>query len=324
MQLTYVFPVTSEIKVEDGNWSSLSFERDGKRVSIQKPYPKAQLDWDYDSLTMHSRTPPPKAWFEFEAGRQDEFGISLITVEVILPADATEESLQKEMRGFLLPLLQQLISWIRVLTGQFWLGYYGRSSRGQKYVMYIGHGEKDKARHSGSVGWGLEYGRDLDGTTWAQIGTKLALGERPRPSQLFFCDALLDIEEGDLAQAIVALGVSSEIEISILRQEILAQKDEEFGRLFDEYMKPRFEESLKLLKEFGCDPFSDFDAEADRLVRNLYKARGRAAHLAECYYLEDRKKVFITWAEVPQYVAAVEKLFAWSDAQRIRVCGGGK
>jgi hypothetical protein len=323
MQLTYVFPVTSEIKVEDGNWSCLSFERDGKRVSIQKPYPRTQFDWQWDSLTMHSRTPPPKEWFEFEAG-EDEYGTSLITLEIILPADATEESVEDEMRGFVLLVLQQLISWIRVLTRQFWLGYYGRSFRPQKYVMYVGQGEKDKARHSGSAGWGVEYGRDLDATTWAQIGTKLALGERPRPSQLFFCDALLDIAEGDLAQAIVALGVSCEIEISVLRQEILARKDEEFSRLFEEYMKPRFEESFKLLKEFGCNPFSDFDEKADRLVRNLYKARGKAAHRGECYYVENGEEVLITRTGIFEYVVAVERLFAWSDAQRMRVWGRGK
>jgi len=67
MQLTYVFPVASEIKVEDGSWSCLSFERDGKRVSIQKPYPRTKFDWQWESLTMHSRTPPPKEWVEFEA-----------------------------------------------------------------------------------------------------------------------------------------------------------------------------------------------------------------------------------------------------------------
>ncbi|MGD0221131.1 MAG: hypothetical protein ABSF71_02240 [Terriglobia bacterium] len=287
-------------------------------MSIQKPYPRTKFDWQWESLTMHSRTPPPKEWVEFEAG-QDEYGTSLITVEIILPADATEESLRKEMRGFVLPLLQQLVSWIRVLTRQFWLGYYGRSTRPQKYLLYIGPGEKDKPRHSGAVGWGLEYGRDLDATTWAQIGTKLALGERPRPSQLFFCDALLDISDGDLAQAIVALGVSCEIEIATLRQDILAGKDEEFGRLFEEYMRPRFEESFKLLNEFGCDPFSDFDKDACHLVRNLYRARGKAAHRGECYYVENGQKVLITLAGVFEYVNAVERLFAWSNAQRIRI-----
>ncbi len=323
MLVTYVFPVASEIKVEDGDWSCLSFERDGKRVSIQKPYPRTQFDWQWDSLTVHSRTPAPKEWFEFEAGRE-EYDTSLITIEVVLAAEATEESLQKEMQGFVVPVLQQLISWIRVLTGQYWLGYYGRSFRLQKYVMYMGEGKEHKRHHTGATGGGVEYGRGLDATTWAQIGTKLALGERPRPSQLFFCDALLDIAEGDVGQAVLALGVSCEIEISILMQDILAQKDEEFQRLFEEFMRPRFEESFQLLKKLGCDPFSDFDEKADRLVRNLYTARGKAAHRGECYYVENGEKVLITRAGIFEYVVAVERLFAWSGAQRIRICGAGK
>lgn len=272
---------------------------------------------------MYSRTPVPKAWFEFESGR-DMFETSLITVEVINPAEAIEESFRKETQEFVQPLLQQLISWIRVLTRQYWVGYSGRNFRPIKYVMYVGQGEKEKPSHAGEVGWSFEYGRGLDAATWAQIETKLALGERPKPSQLFFCDALLDIAEGDVAQAIVALGVSCEMEMSILRQDILAGKDEEFQRLFEEYMKPRFEDSFKLLKEFGCDPFREFDEKADRLVRNLYKARGKAAHRGESYYEENGKKVFITRDGILVYVHAVERLFAWSDAQRMRVCDRGK
>jgi hypothetical protein len=323
MLVTYVFPVTSEIKVEDGDWSCLSFGRDGKRVSIQKPYPRTQFDWQWDSLTVHSRTPAPKEWFEFEAGRE-EYDTSLITVEVVLPAEDTEESLRMEMQGFVVPVLQQLISWTRVLTRQYWLGYYGRIFRLQKYVMYMGEGKERKRHHTGATGWGFEYGKNLDATTWAEIGTKLALGARPRPSQVFFCDALLDIAEGDVGQAVLALGVSCEIEISILMQDILAQKDEEFQRLFEEFMRPGFEKSFRLLKELGCDPFRDFDQKANGLVLRLYGARGKAAHRGECYYKENGEKVLITRAGILDYVLAVERLFAWSDAQRMRVCGKGR
>jgi hypothetical protein len=323
MLVTYVFPVPSEIRVEDGNWSCLSFERDGKSVSIQKPYPRTQFDWQWDSLTVHSRTPPPKEWLEFEAGRE-EYDTSLITVEVVFPAEPTEENLQKETPGFVVPVLQQVISWIRVLTRQYWLGYYGRSFRLQKHVMYMGEGKQRKRHHMGGTGWGFEYGKSLDATTWAEIGAKLALGARPRPSQIFFCDALLDIQEGDLEQAVLALGVSCEIEVFILTQDILAQKDEEFQRLFEEFMRPSFEDSFKLLKKLGCDPFSDFDKKAACLVRRLYEARGKAAHRGGCYYVENREKVFITSPGIIEYVVAVERLFAWSDAQRMRICGGGR
>src|SRR5208337_3533292 len=219
MQVTYVFPVTSEIKVEDGNWSCLSFERDGKRVSIQKPYPRAEFDRHWDSRTTHSPTALPKAWFEFEAG-QDEYGTSLVTLQVILPADAAEENLRKETLETALAVLQELTSWIRVLTRQFWVGYRGREFQQQKYLIYIGEGKERKLCHTGGAGWGYQYCKNLDATTWAEIGTKLALGARPRPSQLFFCDALLDAVQADLAQAVLALGVSCEIEISILRQDI--------------------------------------------------------------------------------------------------------
>lgn len=185
MQATYVFALRSEIKVEEGNWGCLSFERDGKRINIQKPFPRTSFDWQWDSLTIHSKTPPPKPWFEFEAG-QDEFDTSLITIQVELASEVAEEALYDATREAALTLVQEVTSWLRVLTRQFWIGYHGRGFQHQKYLMYVGDGKEGKPRHTGGAGWGFEYGKSLDAATWAQIGANLARRERPRTAQLFF------------------------------------------------------------------------------------------------------------------------------------------
>lgn len=316
MRGTYVFALRSEIKVEEGNWTCLLLERDAKRISIEKPLPRTRFDWRWDSLTMHSGTPPPKAWFEFEAGR-DEFDTSLITMQVEVPHDVGEGALHDVTRETALAVLQELTSWIRVLTGQFWVGYHGRSGRPHKYVMYIGEGKTEEPRYTGGAGWGFEYGRDLDAKTWAEIGTRLGLARRPRPSRLFFCDALLDIVEGDIPQAVVALGVSCELEVSALVQDIATERGKEVQWLVEKYIskKLRFGEAVRLLKDFGCDSFSDFDNQANCIVQNLYEARGKAVHSGEPYFVDGGKKVVITRSEISKYVRAVEKLFAWSDTQ---------
>lgn len=321
MLATYVFALRSEIKVEDANWSCVSFERDGKRISIQKPFPRTRFDWNWDSLTMHSRTPPPKEYFEFLAG-EEEFDTSLVTIGVAPTSDVDEEALYSETRETALSVLQEVTSWIRVLTRQYWVGRSGRSFQQQKWVMYIDEGKRGKPRHTGGAGWGFEYGKDLDATTWAEIGTRLALGERPRPSQLFFCDALLDVVEGDLAQAVAALGVSCETELSALTQALLARKSAEFQRLFGDYVKPRFQDTFELLRRLGCVHLKDFDKLAYDVVLRLYEARGKAVHRGEPYFEMDGEKLFITRTEIPKYVDAVEKLFVWSEAQRSKLFAG--
>jgi hypothetical protein len=322
MQATYVFCLGSEIKVEDGDWPQLSFERDGKHVSIEKPLPRTRFDWQWDSMTMHSKTSPPPEWFPFEAGR-DEFGATLVTVRVTPPAQVSEEAVYDETRDTALATLQEFVSWARVLTRQYWIGRRGRASKVDKYLMYIGEAGKAKPRHSGAAGWGFDYATDLSTATWGQIGDKLALGQRPSPSVLFFCDALLDIAEGDVAQAVAGLGVSCEVEIYSLMQDVLRGKSEEFQRLYNELVRLSFKDTLSALVKLECKAFREFDPVAYDLVLKLYRARGKAVHQGAPFFREQGRNMTITHTEIPKYVQAVEKLFAWADAERSRLALGG-
>lgn len=321
MHATYVFCLDSEIKIEDGDWPRLSFERDGKHVSVEKPLPRRDFGWHWDSLTIHSKTDPPPEWFAFEAGR-DEFGATLITVRIIPPAHVSEESVYDGTRDAALAILQEFVSWVRVLTRQYWIGRRGRASKVGKFLMYIGEPGKGKPSHTGGAGWGFDYGRNLDATTWAQIGSELALGRRPGASSLFFCDALLDIANGDVAQAVAGLGVSCEVEIRSLMQAIIRTKSEEFQRLCDEFVRTSFSDELRALVKLGCKAFDDFDQDAHRLVLQLYWARGKALHQGAPFYLEKRREVSITQTDLPKYVSAAEKLLTWAEAERSRLALG--
>ncbi|HUZ47349.1 MAG TPA: hypothetical protein VMW54_12005 [Terriglobia bacterium] len=318
MKATYGFCVTSEIKVDGGDWPRLSYERDGMHVSIEKPLPWTQLEWEPDSVIMHSKIPPPPERFAFEVGR-DLSGTTLVKIGVTPLAQVSGGDPYNLTRDAALTALHEFVSWVRVLTRQYWIGRSRRAVKNDKYIMYVGEFGKGKPRHTGGMGRGFIYGAELNAATWAQIGNKLALGQRPSASNLFFCDALLDIAERNVTQAVAGLGVSCEVEIYSLTQDVVRRRNEEFQRLYEQFIRIKFEDGFRVLEKLGCKPFKEFDPDARRMVLQLYGARGKAVHKGDPFYREDGRDVTITSTEVTKYVPAVEKLFAWADAERLRL-----
>lgn len=318
MKVTYGFCLASEIITEEGDWCPLSFERDGNRVTIEKPLPRTQLDWEPDSVEMHSAVPPPPEVFAFQAGG-DELAYTLVKVGITPPAEVGVERLHDETRATALVVLQELASWVRVLTRQYWVGRRGRDVKEDKYLLYMGNFGEGLPLHTGGAGRGFDSSRTLDVATWVRVGRVLELGERPSASQLFFCDALLDIAEGNIPQAVAALGVSCDQEVYSLTGEVLAGKGEELRRMYEKFVSLNFQQSLDALALLGCGPFKGFDPEAHARVLKLYKARNKTVHEGKEYYREDGRDITITRTDTPRYVQAVERLFAWADSERTRL-----
>lgn len=316
MKVTYGFCLASELKVEDGEWPHLSFEREGKHVSIEKPLPRAHFEWEWDSAVMHPAVPPPPEAFAFQAGR-DELAYTLVKVEITPPDEVGTERLHDETRATALVVLQELASWVRVLTRQYWVGRRGRDCREQKYVLYLGDFGHGKPSQTSGAGWGFDPSRTLDVAAWVRVGRMLELGERPSASQLFFCDALLDIAEGNVPQAVAGLGVSCEVETYSLTQAAIRAKSEEIRQLYDG-LRVSFKDSLRAVGKLGCTPFNEFDQDAYRLVLELYQARGKAVHKGDPFYREGGN-VASTRTGIVKYVPAVEKLFAWAEVEKSRL-----
>ena len=312
MRVRYQFAVRSEIQVTSGSWPNLSFEGGDMHVEIEKPIPRSNFYTSADLLDRASdrKVDPEAAWAAY-------LGVSLIAVELEQEEQVQEDKISMAFYKPAMEVLSGLLPWVRVLTRQYWVGYKELSSVTVHALVTVINKSDKKSLGTVTVPKGFIYGKDLDQNTWLAIGTKLANRERPRPSELFFCDALIDIAEGDIPQAVVALGASCDIEIHILVQDILRRRSEEFQNIFKKYARYTFGQGIDaLVRDFGGDPFTVIEPEAARLVKVLYSMRGNAIHRAECIYEQQGKRVPVDSTNIGLFVEATEKLFTWSESQR--------
>lgn len=309
MKVCYEYFVRSEIKLTDEVFPVLSFTRNGAAVTVHKPIGRSGL---YLSAAMMLPVPAMTTGPDLA----QDLGASLIRVEV--ESERCED--RNQVGNILGPVAQQmvhdLVPWIRVLTRQYWIGRKDRDRLDQRISVTLVDGTHTTPLSTGMFGLGFPYGAPLNAEIWADIGDRMARCEKAAPSRLFFCDALLDALEQDVPQAVVALGVSCELEISSLLEEILARRSNEFRTLFQKYTRFTFDDEVRLIAEFGGDAFADVDKQSARLVNVLYGMRGQAIHRGQSSYDEEGKAVALDVNHIPKFVRAVESFFSWCEAQR--------
>jgi hypothetical protein len=152
----------------------------------------------------------------------------------------------------------------------------------------------------------------------------LAEGTLPSAGQLFFCDSLVDIGAGDLAQAVVELGTACELEVySTVAVALRGRKAPPDNlRKVD---RLSFARKVKLLGCLTGNSFKRFNANAARLVNKLYAMRGAAIHRAHLPFVDSSKSPMWNASQLVRFVQAVESLFGWLDLQRegVSVISGG-
>ncbi|PYU92692.1 MAG: hypothetical protein DMG25_11420 [Acidobacteria bacterium] len=297
------------MKLTPGKWASLSFARDGTVVSVEKP----------ESVEKFYVSPDIEAKY-FRSMAAEELAVTAFFTKISLHLPSLTAPVPQEKRQDILMLtlsvLSDLKAWIRVLTGQYWVGYKERPFLEDSHtIAEVAPSSQRPIRH-GKTGTAFEYGRPLDEVKWAEIGRRLERKERPRPSQLFFCDGLLDVLEDDLEQAVLALGVACEIEIQSLLDELVSRKPEELQKIFADTRFTFGVRVARTIKHLGGTPFGEFDQDAAQLVDKLYKMRGAAAHRGECVYEQRGKLVRLNRSTIGKFIHAVEKFFEWSEIQR--------
>lgn len=300
MRSRFEFSVRCELRLQEGNWPHLRFEREGFLMSVEKPVATMK-----PLLALEMLSTPKQNMRTSEAAEIAFFLRIAVEVEPSqgdgIPAEGGSPD-QLAWRS-----LNEILVWIRVLTRQYWIGYRERWESGVSYEELELGVTPRKAKSGVQIGLAFEYGQPLDEKMWAMIQINLADEEKPSASQLFFCDALLDISEADISQATVALGIACELELQNLIDEALALRDEGVWKLFKRYAKYQFGDMLKIPSQLGGKSFGDVDSNAARLVQELHDLRGKAAH----------GKKLPAGLNVGQYIDATEKLFAWASAQRV-------
>jgi len=309
MHVRYEYCVRSEIKLTDEVFPVLSFKRRGVDVRLRKPIARSGL---YLSASIVGPAPAMTTGPDLA----QDLGASLISVEV----ESEQCNDQGEIGSILAPVANEvfddLVPWIRVLTRQYWIGRMDRERSEQRISVSLVGQNRATPLSTSMLGFVFSYGSPLNLVIWTDLGRKMANCEKPPLSRLFFCDALLDILEQHIPQAVVALGVSCELEISGLLQDILARRSEEFRSLFERYARFTFNDEVRMIAEFGGEAFAEVDRESARLVSLLYGMRGQAIHRGECSYDEDGKTVALDVRCIPKFVKAVESFFSWCESQR--------
>lgn len=315
MRVRYQFAVRSEINLVADGFPKLSLERDGNRIQVSKPVTRSKFYISQDIVGNQPTVPN----VDLRADWAVFIGVSLVDIELEPRGQISQDQVMNRLHPPAAQVLRDLVSWIRVLTRQYWVGYRERNIVEQQGWAILIDGENERSLGSVGGGFGFSYGRPLDRDTWLTIGAKLALRELPRPSQIFFCDALFDISQGDIVQAVAALGIAREMEANSLLSHILERRTQELQTIFEKHVRYKFTEATnKIIRIFGGEPFPEAEPGAARLLNTLYDMRGKAVHRGECTYDEHGKTVAVTFGDIPKFVEAAEKLFTWSENQRAK------
>lgn len=315
MQIEFVFELRSQLMLADGPWPPLAFRRGEFGVHIDKPEVFQLPFIRLDAL----RADTDLRQFRSEPGLAVTLSMANVRVLLELDRDVERADILAVFQDLAMTLLGELKSWIRVLARQYWVGFKQSSGALQHFhVNRVNESGKEPISNAG-CGPAYEYWKVIDADKWQQIGEKMAAGERPRPGQLFFCAGLLEISELNMAQAIIDLGASCDLELLAVllgAERSLAASRKPIPTDLQNPESLRFGERLSLVGRLSAVPFSRHNPNADRLIRELYGLRGDAIHRSSLPIEDETKSAPANTSKLLPYVEACESLFDWLNSQR--------
>jgi len=240
---------------------------------------------------------------------------TMLSIQMESSLQVPEDKISHSYEPVAVEIFNHFKSWVRVLTRQYWIGYQWSAFSRQDFNVNVTIGEVKKPLGIGGVVFGFDYWKRLDQATWSALGEKLAKGRLPSAGQLFFCDGLVDMGTGDLAQAVIELGAACELEVySTIADAHLSRKAAPMDLKKVEWLK--FARKVKLIGSLTGNSFKRFDAGAARLVVKLYGMRGAAIHRADLPFVDKSKNPMWNASQLIRFVRACERLFEWLDIQR--------
>ncbi len=311
MHVEYVFLLRSQVYLGLGDWEPLSFQRSGFQVCIPKPI----SDIGFYIKVQEGGGPVVPEISRFEPGGALGLHTTMVSIQMESPLEVPEDKIAQTILPIALEIFSHFNSWVRVLTRQHWIGYKESASPQQNFNVNLIMGDVKKSLGAKTVGVGFDYWKPLDQQVWSTLGEMLAKGGLPSAGQLFFCDGLVDMGTGDLAQAVIELGAACELEVYTAIADTLQKRNaarEDLKKI--EWLK--FAGKVKLIGSLTGSSFKRFDARAARLVVRLYAMRGAAIHRADLPFLDKSKNPMWNAAQLIRFVHACERLFGWLDIQR--------
>jgi hypothetical protein len=226
------------------------------------------------------------------------------------------------------PIVREALQWIRVLSRQYWIGtgtagvaagYRGSSFRVEPPIVgqmnFAGYGQTVQVRSF-----------KLD--SWHQVGSCVEAQIPVPPAESIFCDALSSFASGDPVRCLLELGISAEIELTNLLDDVAAVRPTEAAA--KHYLKLRrhhrdyFRTKLLVIpKDFALDDPITYSIPKmppnwAELLQQLYDFRNKAAHEGRCLVEDKASRTTrpLNAGELQSFIFAVEALFNWARQQR--------
>lgn len=311
MQIEYLFLLRSLINLGLGNWEPLSFQRGGLQVCIPKPISEASL---------YIKIQPGNGPVMFDISRGTpgsalHLWTTMVSVRLKSAHEIPGNEIDQTFQATALEVFHDFRSWIRVLTRQHWIGFQNSAFPQLDFNVNVITGNLKRPLRTAGTSTGFDYWKVLDQSTWNALGEKLANGRAPSAGQLFFCEGLVAMGNGDLAQAVVELGIACELEVYSTIVDVHRVRNATLESL-KKIERIKFSRKVRLLGSLNGNSFRRFDAKAARLVNALYGMRGAAIHRADLPLVDTSKSRLWNTSQLIRFVHAVEKLLDWLNLQR--------
>jgi hypothetical protein len=226
------------------------------------------------------------------------------------------------------PIVRETLQWIRVLSRQYWIGT-GTAGIAAAYRGSAFRVEPPAVAQMNYAGYEQTVQvRSLKLDSWHQVRSCVEAQIPVPPAESIFCDALSSFVSGDPVRSVIELGISAEIELTNLLDDIAALKPSDAAstdyinlrRVRKDFFSTKL---LKVAKAFGLDDpksYSVLNMQPNwaELLQTLYGFRNKAAHEGRCL-VEDKTSHTtrpLNTGELQLFVFAVEALFNWARQQR--------
>jgi len=300
---SYEYILPTSIFVDSSEWQPIAAVRDGFPMRLHKP-------------VCGDKHIAPLAGTRGNEGLVVQYSVFRVDVDV-------EEGRDKPEWLAPLAMIQECLSWIRVVAGQYWVGVL--MSPTENLARGSVFDESGAWTNFAGTQTPIMVNKPLDNELWQWIGLQLATSRRPPIPALLCSDAMLSLREHDYMQTVIRLGVTCELELNAFIDDLLTRQPAAVNKLYEASRLP-FAWKLKHLPQLlGAVRYQDRNPRWFAELCKLYDLRGTAVHRAECLLEEidpatgKKARVPVDFRHASNFLFGVQDFLRWTNSERVRL-----
>lgn len=300
----YEYPIIGAVALADDRpWEPIVLSRRGKVLRLMKPRVGVTSVQAQGTLT--------DQFMDFR------YTVFALQTEVF-PEEQTPQPLE------LYQAIYELSHLIRTVARQYWIGF-AMANEGSVVQATRTRIESGIATFFGQGSFSAPIiVSALTEDSWRFLGLLLSLPAFPSTAEVMLCDALLEIRRGDLLQAVLLLGVASEVLTIEFLHELISRaalSNTKKDNILNASFKQKF-----LIETVGLGVVSPegmlmpgFPKGWAQTVCELYRLRNQAAHGGTCVINDNGNERLLEMRDISKYLFSVEALFCWVSRERNRL-----